>query len=295
MLYELRNDRAFHLSKILGMAAGMGHWNKESNVLVEAGTKGTPNVARTLRSLVDVEKKYRLADGKSVTGQQLVDAAEKYEKDHAGEKCVVVRIGNHRIASLVVGSVVYGYTTEPQIIEVNAADGAMLSVQSHAGNRYTSTLAYEETLDLVSEQIKNGKFSIESQVRKMFGDGTGQKLWAHYKLLALGVEKAKVLQTDKEDARKAAATINAPEAVDKLLAEKAAKGGNRAKVLKGESIKKAFDLCLTGDAGKAHVITKVLQSIVENNEMALVALIAAELKTVAAPEGSSSKQRKPKA
>jgi hypothetical protein len=287
-MFELCNDRAFHLSKILGMASGMGVWNKESNILVEKGKKGTPNVARTLKALVDGEKKYKLADGKSVTGQQLVDVVEKYEKEHANEDCLRVKIGNHRCAALIVGRAIYGYTTVPQVVEIDPADGATMSIQSHAGNRYTSPLAYEETLDLVASQIANGKFTQESQVRKLFGDGTGQKLWAHQKLLSLGVERAKVLQTNKEEARKAAETINASEAVDKVLIARAAEGTNKGKVLKGESIRKNFGLCTSADPTLADDLTQAMKAIVENNEMALVAVIAKHFGTK--PEVKKSKK-----
>jgi hypothetical protein len=286
MNFELHNDRAFHLSKILGMAPGMGVWNRESNILVAKGVKGTPNVARTLRSLVDADKKYRVAEGKFFTGAQIVELAEKYEAANAGEPCYKVFIGNHRACGLVLGSIIYGYKTEPQMIEVDPADGATLSINSHAGNRYTSPLAYKETLDLVVAQVKAGKFTQENQVRKLFGDGTGQKLWAHQKLLTLGVEEEKVVQLNKEEARKAAETLNAADAVDKVLIAKATEGSNKGKVLQGEKIRNNFNLCTTADPEIKDDLTLALKAIVENNEMALTAVVARHFKVEAKPAKS---------
>jgi len=288
--FELHNDRAFHLSKILGMAPGMGTWNKESNILVAKGVKGTPNVARTLRSLVDAEKKYRVAEGKTFTGAQIVELAEKYEAANAGEPCYKVFIGNHRACGLVLGSIIYGYKTEPQMIEVDPNEGATLSINSHAGNRYTSPLAYEETLDLVVAQVKAGKFTQEVQVRKLFGDGTGQKLWAHQKLLTLGVEKSKVLQTNKEEARKAAETLNAADAIDKVLVAKAVEGSNKGKVLKGEAIRNNLNMCLGADPEAKDDLTIALKGICENNEMALMAVIVRHFKVEGKPEAKKGKK-----
>lgn len=275
MQIELRNDRAVHFNKVVGMSAGMHKWNRESNIVTLAKTAGKPNIARTLRSLIkDEEEKIRFPDGKSVVGKDLIAAVEKWEQEQTGP-CIVVVIGNHRMLALVLGIVVYGYKTVPQIVEVDPQDGAMLSVESHAGNRYTSPLAYEETLNVVSAQMANGKFGQESQVRKLFGDGTGQKLWSHAKLLALGVEKEKVLQLNKEEARKCSQTLDAAASVDKLLAEKAANGTNNGKVLKGEAIRKLAALAASGDPESQDNMTRVLNAIVANNELAAVAAITA--------------------
>jgi hypothetical protein len=290
MRIEFRNDRAFHLNKSVGMSAGMSKWNRESNIVTLAGAECKPNVARTLRSLIkDEEAKIHFPDGKNVVGKDLIAAVEKWESEQTGG--IVVVIGNHRMLAWILNQVVYGGKAVPQIVEVNAADGAMMSVESHAGNRYVSTLAYSETLDLVSKQIAAGKFAQETQLRKLFGDGTGQKLWAHSKLLTMGVDRTKVEQLNKEEARKVSQTLDAAAATDKLLAEKAANGTNQGKILKGEAVRKLAALAMSGDPESKDYLTQTLNAIVANNELAAVASITAHFKGAVVEEkkGKSKK------
>lgn len=268
----LSNDRSMHLPKIIAMVAGMDRWYVDSNVIVGKGETGKANVSDHLRKLFpDLEKTYKLGE-KSFKAAEILSAVEKYED--GGTSCPVVYIGNHRMTANVIRDALFGDAATPRMIELDQKDCSLASVESHAGNRFVSALSYAETLNVVLPLIRSGKFAKQNDIRKRFGDGTGQKLWEHSRLDALGVPSTKYLELGKEEARQAAdAGAQAEAVVDSFIANHEAKGKNRQQVLSGKSVHSLYNTARSFDPEEKDDMTQLLAGQCAASEIQCTAVL----------------------